>query len=45
MLLIFVVGGIITCGLGSIIASIWAIVDFVMILTGDLKDASGQSLQ
>lgn len=32
---------IITCGgLG-----IWAIVDFIMILTGNLKDSNGQSLR
>jgi len=45
MLLICIVGGFITCGLGVIAASIWAIVDFILILTGDLKDASGQSLE
>jgi TM2 domain-containing membrane protein YozV len=44
MLVICVIGGFITCGLSVIVVAIWAIVDFIMILTGDLKDASGQSL-
>lgn len=45
MLLLSTVGGIITCGLTSIITGIWALVDFVLILTGQLKDNFGQDLE
>lgn len=36
--------GIVTCGITSMIAGVWAIVDFVLILTDGLVDVSGARL-
>ncbi len=44
MLSVFVVGSFVCCGLGAIITSVWALVDFVLILINQLPDAHGQSL-
>jgi TM2 domain-containing membrane protein YozV len=35
---------VLTCGYGGIITGIWALVDFILILTGSLGDARGQAL-
>jgi TM2 domain-containing membrane protein YozV len=35
---------IVTCGWGGIAMGIWALVDFVLILTGGLNDAQGRAL-
>ncbi|MCB0824667.1 MAG: TM2 domain-containing protein [Armatimonadetes bacterium] len=36
--------GFVTCGVTSLVASVWAIYDFIMILVSDYKDADGYSL-
>jgi TM2 domain-containing membrane protein YozV len=36
---------VLTCGYGSVITWIWAIIDIIMIATGSLSDAQGQLLQ
>lgn len=42
--LILGVCGIFTCGLTLIVSEIWALVDFIMILTGNLKSSDGKPL-
>ncbi len=35
---------LLTCGWGILITGVWALIEFVLILTGALKDKSGQEL-
>lgn len=44
LMLILGLLGFVTCGITSLISSIWALYDFVMILVSDYKDADGYSL-
>ena len=44
MLSITMVGSFFCCGAGAIVTGVWSIIDFVLILTGQLKDISGQAL-
>ncbi|MBU3135418.1 NINE protein [Clostridium gasigenes] len=37
--------GFITCGITSGIVAVWALVDFILILTGNLADISGAPLE
>lgn len=43
--LILLLSGFFTCGITSAIVGVWALVDFILILTNKLTDASGQPLQ
>jgi len=44
-LVLWVGGGLITCGLASLAAGIWGLIEGVQILTGEIKvDANGQPL-
>jgi TM2 domain-containing membrane protein YozV len=43
-LLLCTVGGILTCGVTSIGVGIWAFVEFILILTDNVKDGNGQPL-
>jgi TM2 domain-containing membrane protein YozV/ribosomal protein L40E len=44
-ILVTVVGGIITCGIGWLAGSIWGLVEGILILTGSInKDAQGRPL-
>ncbi len=36
--------GFILCGIPSLVVSVWALVDFVLILTGGLREANGRAL-
>ena len=45
MLLITLIGSFVCCGLGAVITGVWSIVDFVLILTGSLKEANGRDLE
>jgi TM2 domain-containing membrane protein YozV len=43
--LVLGLGGILTCGITTIAAAVWGIVEGIMILTGSInRDASGQPL-
>lgn len=44
MLAITILGHFILCGYGWVISGVWAVVDGIMILTDNLKDADGQPL-
>lgn len=45
-LVVSVVGGIVTCGLASLVVSVWGLVEGVMILTGSIDtDANGVPLK
>ena len=44
MLAITILGNYVFCGMGWLISGTWAIVDGIMILTDNLKDADGQPL-
>jgi TM2 domain-containing membrane protein YozV len=37
--------GFITCGFTLIIPAVWVLVDFILILTGGLREANGQALE
>jgi TM2 domain-containing membrane protein YozV len=37
--------GILTCGIGFAIPVIWAIIDAIMIFTGNVRDAQGRPLR
>ena len=45
MLAITVLGNFFLCGYGWVISGVWAVVDGIMILTDNLKDADGQPLE
>ena len=36
---------LLTCGLGGVVVSVWAFVEFIMILLGNITDANGQPLE
>lgn len=42
LLLLF--GGFLTCGVTSIAAGLWSFIDFILILTGSIRDSDGNSL-
>jgi TM2 domain-containing membrane protein YozV len=45
-LLVTVVGGVVTCGIGAIAGHIWGVVEGILILTGSInRDAQGRPLQ
>ena len=44
MLLVTIVGTMLCC-VGALVTSVWAIIDMVLILTGQMKDANGQDLE
>ena len=44
MLLVTIVGTMLCC-VGALVMSVWAIIDMVLILTGQMKDANGQDLE
>ena len=39
------IGGFFTCGLTSIIAGIWGLIEGILILAGDVRDANGNILR
>ncbi|AIE84220.1 TM2 domain-containing protein [Fimbriimonas ginsengisoli] len=43
-ILVLTIAGFLTCGITSLIAAVWALVDCILIATGGLTDASGQPL-
>jgi TM2 domain-containing membrane protein YozV len=44
-LLVTIIGGIITCGIGSLAGCIWGLVEGILILTGSInRDAQGRPL-
>lgn len=42
--LLLLLGGFLTCGITSIAAGLWAFIDFILILTGSVKDSQGNPL-
>jgi len=38
------VAGFLTCGVTSFAVAIWAFVDFILILTGSLREQNGRAL-
>ncbi|MFR9731709.1 DUF1707 domain-containing protein [Saccharopolyspora sp. MS10] len=43
-LLLFTLGGLLTCGLGSLAAMIWCVVDGIVLLSTESTDAHGRAL-
>lgn len=45
MLLISVIGGIVTCGIASLVVGVWGLVEGILMLTGSIAtDADGRPL-
>jgi len=43
--LLLLLGGFLTCGITSIVAGVWAFIDFILILTGSInRDSQGKPL-
>jgi TM2 domain-containing membrane protein YozV len=44
MLLVAIVGGFLTLGVATIVVGVWAFIDFILILTGGIRDSQGREL-